>query len=121
MKTKKRKSKVKENTRIVIVTMTILFFITIMGFYLFNWYINIEIATPKTEETYTAQKTAQTVADVKEENKTITQMIEDASICVVGISKLKDNGNSVFLKDGATRVGAWNRYNSDRKWLYINK
>jgi hypothetical protein len=117
----KRKSKVKDNTRIVIVTMTVLFFITITGFYLFNWYINIDISTPKIEETYTAQKTAQTVAEVKEEDKTITQMIEEVSDCVVGISKLKNNGSSIFLNDGTTRFGVryWN--NCDRRRLYSNK
>jgi hypothetical protein len=69
----KRKSKVKENTRIVVVTMTILFFLTITGFYIFNWYIKLDITTPSTDGTYTAKKTAQTVAEVKEENKTITR------------------------------------------------
>ncbi len=46
MKSKQRKSKIKDNTRIVVITMSILFFLTISGFYLFNWYINIDIATP---------------------------------------------------------------------------
>jgi hypothetical protein len=118
---KKKKSKVKENTRIVIVTMSTLFFLTITGFYLFNWYINIDISTPKTEENYIQQKTAQTVAEVKEENKTITEMIEEVSECVVGISKLKDNGSSVFLNDGEIRARSWNRNYSNRRWLYINK
>lgn len=104
-KRKQRKSQIKDNTRIVVVTMSILFFLTITGFYLFNWYINIDIATPKTEESYVAQKTAQTIAEVKEEDKTISQMIEEVSSCVVGISKLKENGNSIFLKDGTTKLG----------------
>lgn len=32
-------------------------------------------------------------------------MIEEVSSCVVGISKLKDNGDSIFLKDGTTMLG----------------
>lgn len=100
---KQRKSKVKDNTRIVVVTMSILFFLTIAGFYLFNWYINIDIAKPETD--YIAERTTQIVADVKEENRTISEMIESVSSCVVGISKLKDNGNSIFLKDGTTKLG----------------
>lgn len=104
-KKKQRKSQIKENTRIVVITMSILFFLTIAGFYLFNWYINIDIATPKTEGSYIAERTTQTVADVKEENKTISEMIENVSNCVVGISKLKDNGNAIFLKDGTTQLG----------------
>lgn len=102
---KNRKNQIKDNTRIVVVTMSILFFLTILGFYLFNWYINIDIATPKQQESYTAERTAQTVAEVKKEDKTISQMIEEVSSCVVGISKLKNNGNSIFLKDGTTKLG----------------
>ena len=32
-------------------------------------------------------------------------MIEEVSNCVVGISKLKNNGSSIFLKDGTTKLG----------------
>ncbi len=102
---KQRKSKVKDNTRIVVVTMSILFFLTITGFYLFNWYINIDIAKPNVEADYTVGRTTQIVADVKEENRTISEMLESVSSCVVGISKLQDNGNSIFLKDGSTKLG----------------
>lgn len=104
MKTKK-KSKVLGNTKTIIVTMTTLFFLTVTGFYLFNWYINIDIKEPIKKESYSAERTSQTVADVKEENKKVSEIIENVSKCVVGISKLKENGNSIFLKDGATKLG----------------
>lgn len=102
---KKRRNKIKDNTKTVVVTMSILFFLTISGFYLFNWYINIDITTPKQQENYTVERTTQTVAEVKKEDKTISEMIEEVSRCVVGISKLKNNGNSIFLKDGTTKLG----------------
>lgn len=106
MKKKKiKKSNIRDNTRIVVVTMSILFFLTITGFYLFNWYINIDIAKPSSSENYAATKTSQTVEEIKKENKNIFEMIEEVSNCVVGISKLKDNGNSIFLKDGVTKLG----------------
>ncbi|MCI8548840.1 MAG: trypsin-like serine protease [Bacilli bacterium] len=101
----KRKSKVLGNTKTIIVTMTTLFFLTVTGFYLFNWYINIDIKEPIKKESYSAERTSQTVADVKEENKKVSEIIENVSKCVVGISKLKENGNSIFLKDGATKLG----------------
>lgn len=101
----KRKSKVLGNTKTIIVTMTTLLFLTVTGFYLFNWYINIDIKEPIKKESYTAERTSETVADVKEENKAVSEVIENVSTCVVGISKLKDNGNSIFLKDGATKLG----------------
>lgn len=45
------------------------------------------------------------IEEVKKESKTVSEMIEEVSNCVVGISKLKDNGNSIFLKDGTTKLG----------------
>lgn len=45
------------------------------------------------------------IEEIKEENKSISEMIEEVSSCVVGISKLKDNGDSIFLKDGTTMLG----------------
>lgn len=102
---RKRRNKIRDNTKTVVVTMSILFFLTISGFYLFNWYINIDITTPKQQENYTVERTTQTVAEVKKEDKTISEMIEEVSRCVVGISKLKNNGNSIFLKDGTTKLG----------------
>ena len=54
-KRKQRKNNVQDNLRTVVVTMSVLFFITITGFYLFNWYINIDISTPKANA-YEAQK-----------------------------------------------------------------
>lgn len=101
----KKKKRVNDNLKTVVRTMTVLFFITIMGFYLFNLYINIDINNPNDETTYTATRTSQTVQQVKEENRTVTEVIEEVSKAVVGISKLKENGNSIFLKDGTTKLG----------------
>ena len=78
----KRKSKVLGNTKTIIVTMTTLFFLTVTGFYLFNWYINIDIKEPIKKESYTAERTSETVADVKEENKQVSEVIENVSKCV---------------------------------------
>lgn len=104
-KAKQRKSKIKDNTRIVVVTMSILFFLTITGFYLFNWYINIDISKPNQTGNYVTSKTSETITSIKEENKTISEIIESVSSSVVGISKLKENGNSIFLKDGSIKLG----------------
>ncbi len=104
MRRKKYKSNVNNNLRTVVVTMSIMMFLTITGFYLFNWYIHIDIAKPDNNQ-YIAEKTAQTVTETKNENKKIVDIIEEVSNCVVGISKLKDNGNSIFLQDASTSLG----------------
>lgn len=84
--------------------MSIWLFVVITGFYLFNLYINIDIDSNK-ESSYQTQRTSQEIKEVKQESKTVADMIEEVSTAVVGISKLKDNGNSIFLKDGATKLG----------------
>ena len=53
----KKKKRVNDNLKTVVRTMTVLFFITIMGFYLFNLYINIDISNPSNTTTYTATRT----------------------------------------------------------------
>lgn len=53
MKRNKRQSGIKDNTRTFVVTISILFFLTMSGFYLFNWYINIDIAKPNNRNTET--------------------------------------------------------------------
>ena len=45
------------------------------------------------------------IEEVRRDSKTVSEMIEEVSNCVVGISKLKDNGNSIFLKDGTIKLG----------------
>lgn len=54
----KKKKRVNDNLKTVVRTMTVLFFITIMGFYLFNLYINIDISEPNNTPTYTVTRTA---------------------------------------------------------------
>lgn len=56
-KRKQKKSNMQDNLRTVVVTMSVLFFITLTGFYLFNWYINIDISNPVTN-TYEVQRTS---------------------------------------------------------------
>ena len=101
----KKKKRVNDNLKTVVVTMSILFFITLTGFYLFNLYINIDIGNEENQSTYSATKTSQTVAEINEESKEIADVIEEVSNSVVGISKLKENGNSIFLNDGSIKLG----------------
>ena len=63
---KQRRNNMQDNLRTVVVTMSVLFFITITGFYLFNWYINIDISTPKTNA-YEAQRTSRQYRRSKKE------------------------------------------------------
>ncbi len=46
-----------------------------------------------------------TVAEKNNEDLTIVEMLENATDTVVGVSKLKDNGDTIFTKDGVSKMG----------------
>ena len=52
-----------------------------------------------------AEKLSVTINEKNEEDKTIVQMLESVTDSVVGISKIKDKGNTVFTKDGVSEMG----------------
>ena len=52
-----------------------------------------------------AEKLSVTINEKNEEDKTIVQMLESVTESVVGISKIKDKGNTVFTKDGVSEMG----------------
>lgn len=54
----KRKGRINDNLKTVVTTTTILLFITVAGFYLFNLYINIDIQNNQTNSNYQATKTS---------------------------------------------------------------
>lgn len=54
----RKKTRINDNLKIVVTTTTILMFITIIGFYLFNLYINIDIQKNEQSSTYQATRTS---------------------------------------------------------------
>lgn len=115
------KRRKKENTlKKVILTMTIWCTIVLVGFYLYTMYINIDISSEETSP-YIASKTSQTIDQIQQESKTIADVVEEVSTAVVGISKLKENGNSIFLKDRSKPIRIRNRNDCIRRWIYLNQ
>ena len=97
---KQRKDRVKK----YFITTFIIILITILMALTYILYFNIETPT-QIIKPYEASKISQTVEETKKENETITQMLERVTESVVGISKLKSTGNSIFLKDGTSKMG----------------
>ena len=84
----------------------ILLIVWLLGFYLYVTYNNIEIY----DSNYTAQKTQstieeQTVEKVEEKSKTVADVIEETIEGVVGISKLKNTGTSIFSENTESQLG----------------
>ena len=67
-------------------------------------YEGIEINTYQTTE-YEAKKTIQSVEEKKIEGKEISELIEEVTSSVVGISKIKNTGGTIFLKDSTSQLG----------------
>lgn len=101
---KRKRGKQNKPLKRVLSTMAFCLFFIVAGFYLYTMYINIEVE-PNAPSSYAASRTSQTVKEIQEESKQIADVIEETSTAVVGISKLKDNGNSIFLKDSAKQLG----------------
>lgn len=81
----------------------LVFFICILAYYI---YLNIDIINPAEEkQNVTIEKISQTVEQVENNDKTIIEVLQDINQTVVGISKIKEAGDSVFLEDGVSKLG----------------
>lgn len=98
-KTKKIKSYL-----ITIIFILLIFIIAVLCYYI---YLKIDINTGEEKEknTVTIEKMSQTVGEVQENDKTIMEVIEQINETVVGISKIKEAGDSIFLEDGVSKLG----------------
>ena len=99
---RKRMSKKKK----IIITFLIMLFIWIFGFYLYVTYQNIDI----NQNSYTASKVQsteneQTVENVEENSKTVADTIEEETEKIVGISKLKNAGNTILSNSSESDLG----------------
>lgn len=96
----------KTSARKIIIVTIIILLLWILGFYLYVTYNNIEIY----DSNYTATKTLstkeeQTVEKVEENSKKVSDIIEETVDCVVGISKLKNTGTSIFTESTESQLG----------------
>lgn len=92
---KNKKSKKILVTIIIIIVMLAI----IIGIY--KIYANIDVNTYENE--ITTEKTSKEI--IVDNNNDITEILQYANSSIVGISKIKDKGSTIFLKDGATKLG----------------
>ena len=90
----------------VLIILTVIILTAILTIILYKMYEGIDIYTYNTgNSNIAATKTIQEVDNIKENSKQVADMIEDVTSCVVGISKIKSTGTTVFLKDSASDLG----------------
>ena len=73
---------------------------------LHNMYLGIEIKPLQKEEVSQTNVTlTRSLEESRLKGKEISEMIEKVSHSIVGISKIKNTGNTVFLSDANTELG----------------
>lgn len=98
----RRKSKLKK----VISLLILLIFIFLVSIYLYNTYKNIDINNFNYEaEKVQSTVNEQTVESEIKNSETVADVLENIMESVVGISKLKDNGSSIFSSSNETSLG----------------
>ena len=103
---KKHKRRKMSNLKKVTITFIILLIFWILGFYIYFTYQKIEVKEPNYEASKTiSTNQEQTVEKVEENSTKIADMIEKTTKSVVGISKLKNVGNSIFSNNTAEELG----------------
>lgn len=89
--------------------LTIIFILLVFIICILSSYIYMKIDVPEQNEdkkqTATTLKTSQTVEKIKESDKKISEIIKKVNNCVVGISKVREAGESIFLEDGVSQLG----------------
>ncbi len=101
-----KKKKKMSNQKKVLISTILAMVVWIFIFYLYITYQNIEIKPTEYEATRTlSTPSTQTVETAKEESKKVADVIEETTRKVVGISKLKNAGNSILSKSTESELG----------------
>lgn len=101
-----KRAKNNKSIKKVIITFIISVLIWILLFYLYITYSKIEIrdSNYQTEQVQSTMK-EQTVENAQENNKKIADVIEETTQSIVGISKLKNTGTSIFSSSTENELG----------------
>lgn len=97
---KQEKNKRLKGYLLTIIFILLVFIVLILMYYIYS--------TIDMNETQSAEKSSNidiTEKQAEEKDKTITQVLEDVNKTVVGISKIKEAGDSVFLENGVSKLG----------------
>jgi len=89
---------------ISIIFILLVFVICMLSYYI---YLKIDVTNPVQQKAdpITIAKMSQTIEQVNKNDKTISEVIKEVNETVVGISKVKEAGESIFLQDGVSQLG----------------
>ena len=98
---KSKNSKLKN----IFIIFIIIILTSVLAIVLYKMYEQINVYDYEENLSSTATRTVQTIEEVKNQSNQIADMVENVTSCVVGISKIKNAGNTIFLKDGVSNLG----------------
>ncbi len=96
---KKRQSKFKR----FFLMLLLIVIVAALSIFIYNMYISTEIYSNNSSNYET--KRLSTDINIKNEGNNITEILDKTIKCVVGISKIKNTGNSIFLNDSTKELG----------------
>lgn len=88
----------KNKSKYIIKRMLKLFLVIFISVFIYQFYINLQ--TQISEADITSEE-----ANTNTNNHSVEDILENSFNCVVGISKLKDNGTSIFLMNASKDLG----------------
>lgn len=77
---------------------------SIISIFCYKIYEGIKINTYETQGVE-AEKTVESINKIKEEEKQVVNIVEEVMSSVVGISKIKNTGSTIFLNNSTTELG----------------
>lgn len=95
---KKRPSKLKS----VILTFLLIIVVAASSIFIYDMYINIDVYSTEQNENQVIRLSS---TQEKKENEDITEVLDKTIKCVVGISKIKNTGSSIFLNNSTAELG----------------
>ena len=99
---KKRPSKLKNFLTLFILIIAV----ATISIFLYDMYINIDVsANEQTNQKNSATRVSYNQEQNENINEDITQTLEQTIECVVGISKIKNTGSSIFLNNSTNDLG----------------
>ena len=96
---KKRESKLKK----IISLIFLIIAVSASSVFIYSMYTNIDVYSTDENNNNVAVRLSQN--ETKKEEQNITEVLENVTKSVVGISKIKNKGNSIFLNNSASDLG----------------
>lgn len=96
----KRESKLKKFLSV----MVLIIFVAATSIFLYDMYLKIDVKSYEGDTTGDAVRLYEE-NNIEQESQDITEILEDVTKCVVGISKIKDVGESIMDSDSTSELG----------------